>query len=105
MKLGQYLFICSLAIISLTSCRDTNIHTFVCNCEESSKVQQFVSDNMKNSNNMSDEEMEDVIKELLITGVRLNCKQRFLWYDWTGKLLPERNNLDSCDVVYPYYKY
>lgn len=76
---------------------------YVCNCEEAKRAADFVATNLKASNNMSDEEMEDVIIELRRTGILLNCHQRQFICDQNG--YPDwscpSNKLDSCEV-YPF---
>jgi len=49
----------------------------VCNCQEIEKLQAFMNSKViKASNNMSDEEMEDVIAELRRTAIEIYCPQR-----------------------------
>jgi hypothetical protein len=47
----------------------------VCDSTELANARSFVSDNVKNANNMSDEEMEDVIEELTTSGLKLSCRR------------------------------
>jgi hypothetical protein len=78
---------------------DSSQHTrFVCNCEEQKQLQAFVKESIGPANNMSDEEMEDVINQLRKDGIRLYCKQKPVWYkngeiDWT------KQKFDSCEVI------
>lgn len=71
---------------------------WVCSCEEQKKVADFVSKNTSAANNMSDEEMEDVITELRRTGVKLHCQQKLMWQDGNGSINWEKEKLDSCQV-------
>lgn len=66
-----------VSITGLTSC-DQRIkeNVYVCDCEQQKLASKFVSDNMKSANNMSDEEMEDVITQLERTAVKLNCSKK-----------------------------
>lgn len=84
----------------MTSCsNDSYQHLgWVCSCAESQKVSELVTNNIKGANNMSDEEMEDVIAELRRTGIMTLCHQELLWtcqgsmkMDWT------KSKLDSCE--------
>ena len=47
----------------------------VCDSMELANARKFVSDNIKNANNMSDEEMEDVIEQLQWTSITLSCRK------------------------------
>jgi hypothetical protein len=69
-----------LVLGGLVSCMDQTRkeNVYVCNCEQQKAASKFVSDNMKAANNMSDEEMEDVISQLERTGVKLNCPKKRL---------------------------
>ena len=68
--------------IALSSCADKKIRCYVCDKQEKQKVENFVSSNIKNANNMSDEEMEDVIEELTDTAIKLHCRQKYLDSDY-----------------------
>jgi len=89
-----------LAALILTGCARQSLRT-VCTCEQQERVAEFVSDNIAASNNMSDEEMEDVISQLAKTGATAFCDQRLFWYnsfpsdgiDWS------RQKLDSCEAL------
>ena len=52
-----------LLSIIISSCSDRLSRCYVCNEQERLQVADFVSKNIEASNNMSDEEMEDVISE------------------------------------------
>lgn len=73
-------------LIALSSCADKKIRCYVCDKQEKQKVENFVSRNIKNANNMSDEEMEDVIEELTETAIKINCRQKYLDADFNGNL-------------------
>lgn len=66
---------------------------YVCNCEEKEKVTEFLNKNISASNNMSDEEMEDVIIELKRTAVEINCQLKSVYLNL------DDNKLDSCDII------
>ena len=95
MKTAKYI----LAILTfLYSCTGMDAK-FVCTCEQQIKVQEFVERSISPANNMSDEEMEDVIQELWQAGVKMNCGQRVLptdhgWIDWS------KAKLDSCETAF-----
>lgn len=74
MKKLLFIIICAMGIVSCDQRIKENI--YVCDCEQQKLASKFVSDNMKNANNMSDEEMEDVISQLERTGVKLNCSKK-----------------------------
>lgn len=86
-----------LLIIFITSCNYEGVQ-YVCNCEERKQVDEFISKNIKSSNNMSDEEMEDVIKELYKTAVKIKCKQKLVLMNSKGYYL-NGEKLDSCEQV------
>jgi len=67
-----------VGLITLVSCGDQKAkeNVYVCDCEQQKAAAKFVSDNIKGANNMSDEEMEDVISQLERTAVKLNCPKR-----------------------------
>lgn len=74
---------------------------YACDCNQRAKVAQDVKESIKNANNMSDEEMEDVIRQLEQTYVRMHCGERMVngmqhdgWFEIT-----------ESDTTYTYYKY
>lgn len=91
-----------LIIISFISC-DKQDSEWVCSCEETQKVSSFITANMKNSNNMSDEEMEDVIKELRNTAIKINCHQEIMWQSSSGEIDWQKTKLDSCETYQNLY--
>lgn len=88
-----------LISISVASCSDYNRMKYVCSCEQKEKIGDFVSTNVGPSNNMSDEEMEDVIRELYYVAVKLNCEQRLFVVTSQGAIDWDKNTLDSCETV------
>jgi predicted peroxiredoxin len=74
----------------------------VCEQSEGLLVADFVSKNIKSANNMSDEEMEDVISELRKTGIKLYCKQSFVPCNWDNRIIWEKVKKDSLQVFHPY---
>ena len=88
--------------IALSSCADKKIRCYVCDKEEKQKVENFVSSNIKNANNMSDEEMEDVILELTETAIKLNCRQKYLDADFNGNLDYKSIDEKEDETVFPY---
>ena len=92
--LAAILLLCAV----FSSCSDKQDMEWICNCEQQKKVADFVSANTKPANNMSDEEMEDVITELRRTGVKLHCKQRLMWQDREGNIDWKKEKLDTCQV-------
>ena len=77
MKKVLFIIVCMIVI---TSCTDNKVkeNVYVCDCEQQKAAAKFVSDNIQGANNMSDEEMEDVISQLEKTAVKLNCHRKRL---------------------------
>lgn len=79
----------------------------VCSCEEREKLQSFINEKViKASNNMSDEEMEDVIWQLKDTGVDIYCHKQNIYLkkindEWIVD--ESKTKLDSCDNIWSYY--
>jgi hypothetical protein len=86
-------------ILVLASC-DNKTRCYVCNPEENRKAQEFVASNIKAANNMSDEEMEDVIDELFTTSIKLNCRQKMMNCSWDNHVNWSEVEKDSLDVVH-----
>src|SRR6478735_773715 len=95
---------CIILIIGVfTSCENIKKEEeyspfWVCNCEEKKKLELFISSSIKNANNMSDEEMEDVIQQLHTIGYKSICHQKLfimknVGIDWN------KNKLDSCEII------
>lgn len=92
-------------LLTFCSCDDppSLYPCWVCTCQESQKVSEFITDNVKAANNMSDEEMEDVIAELRRTGVMTLCHQELLWkYSGSKKIDWSKSKLDSCETFHGY---
>ena len=100
------------AVFIFTSCEIPQQKThkldtaYVCNCKEKERLEQFLSSTIKDANNMSDEEMEDVIPELRASGVKTFCSQRLLHYKLTGDYWEvdfDRYKKDSCFYIMEEY--
>ena len=91
-----------LTTITLSSCADKKIRCYVCDKQEKEKVENFVSSNIKNANNMSDEEMEDVISQLEETGIKIHCRQEFILTDWNGNIYYDKLNKKKDETIFPY---
>lgn len=92
-------------LLTLISCADKSslYPCWVCTCQESQKVSKFITDNVKAANNMSDEEMEDVISELRSTGIMTICHQKLLWrYSQSKNVDWSKSKLDSCETFHGY---
>lgn len=91
-----------LLTLTVVSCsRSKQKRVYACDCNQRAKVSQNIKESIKDANNMSDEEMEDVISQLETTYVRMNCSQRTVngiqhdgWYEIT-----------ETDTTYTYYQY
>lgn len=88
-----------LVTLTLVSCNH-KARRYVCSCEQRMKVQEFVERSIKPANNMSDEEMEDVVKQLYITGVEMNCENRLIETDSNWNPITP---LDSCEFYHLLY--
>ncbi len=93
-----YILLC----LVLFSCSDKKTRCYVCDEQQRLQVADFVSKNIKSANNMSDEEMEDVISELRNTGIKLYCRQEFVPTAWNGNIIYEEIKKDSLQTYYPY---
>ena len=89
-------------LVALSSCADKKIRCYICDKEEKEKVEKFVSSNIKNANNMSDEEMEDVIEELTNTAIKINCRQKFFDGKFNGDLNYNAIDKKEDETVFPY---
>jgi|688.fasta_scaffold235543_3 hypothetical protein len=87
-----------LAVV-LSGCGSKQRSRYVCNCEEQKQLQAFVKESIKPANNMSDEEMEDVVHQLRVDGIKIYCKQKAVWVDNNGAIDWTKQKFDSCDVV------
>lgn len=66
----------TLSIFVFASCAyDKKQRVYGCTKSQQVKVSEFIQGSIKNANNMSDEEMEDVIIQLERTAVKCNCNQ------------------------------
>ena len=91
-----------LTLIFLISCADKKIRCYVCDANDKAKVSEFVSKNIKDANNMSDEEMEDVISQLEETGIKIHCRQEFILTDWDGNIYYDKLNKKKDETIFPY---
>lgn len=103
MKIKNLLSIAILGL-ALISCSDKKTRCYVCDKNESSQVADFITKNAKSSNNMSDEEMEDVITELRETGIKLYCRQILVNSNWNRNIIWEEVKIDSLEVLHPYLR-
>lgn len=73
--------------LSLSSCGDgVKRKCYSCDEEQKKAVQEFITANTKSANNMSDEEMEDVIIELRETAIKTICNQKYMQVDGNGNI-------------------
>ncbi|RTK94541.1 MAG: hypothetical protein EKK64_08305 [Neisseriaceae bacterium] len=95
----KYLFLPLISLI-LLSCGSSQQSRYVCNCQQQEKLQNFVKESIKPANNMSDEEMEDVIQQLRIEGVKIYCKQQPVWINNNdGSIDWNKQPFDSCQNI------
>lgn len=73
-----------------------------CNCKEQADAAKWVGEHIGTANNMSDEEMEDVIAQLQKTAIQLHCKRRMFMIAKSdgGSILSVP--ADSCLILYDY---
>jgi hypothetical protein len=90
-----------VCVITMISCEYQDSRS-VCNCEEREKVATFISDNIKAANNMSDEEMEDVIRQLEWTAVKTICHREVVWVTSNHYINYDKEKVDSCRSIYSY---
>lgn len=86
-----------LFTIFLFSCKEEVYTDYVCTCtkEQREKASTFVQNSIKNANNMSDEEMEDVIVQLERTSYRLYCSKENISYTFIDGRRQVVSELDS----------
>ena len=100
MKKLSYVFYLVLGTV-IISCSGQDAK-YVCTCEQRENVQQFIERSIKPANNMSDEEMEDVIHQLWVTGVKLNCGVKVMPTDSRNNIDWNEVKIDSCEVAYDF---
>ena len=91
-----------LSILATSCTKEVTDYEYVFSCKQQEKAALFVQSSIKAANNMSDEEMEDVISELTKTSVRLNCSKKQIRYNYNNNSGQREvlSKLDSCEVVY-----
>jgi len=99
-KLTRYTLYTLLCLL-LFSCADKKKLCYVCEQSDNLQVANFISKNIRAANNMSDEEMEDVISELRITGIQLYCKQVYVPCEFDNKIIWEEVKKDSLQTFHP----
>ena len=68
-------YILIFSFILLSSCEEDRVS--YCGTEETSeKIAAFMTENIKEANNMSDEEMEDVVSELYRSAIKIYCVRK-----------------------------
>lgn len=92
--------LCLAFCILLSGCGNEKGRVTICTCEQLEKVGKFVTDNIQSANNMSDEEMEDVITQLEDTGMKIYCQQRTIEINHHGNPDWEVVKLDSCESYF-----
>ena len=99
----KYLFL--LLFLTMLSCtQHYQAPRTVCTCEQSEKVAAAVERSIKNANNMSDEEMEDVVIQLERTYRNTYCRDKMMWIEYEFMGYPNvdwtKSKLDSCESLY-----
>lgn len=96
-----------LSCVVICSCNNDSqpADKYVCNCEEKAKLQEYVANSIKSANNMSDEEMEDVLAELRTGGIKMFCRQKqvYVFPNEFGKIDWQKTKLDSCESIMELY--
>jgi len=65
--------------ITFVGCASDEYKAYACNSEQRKEMSQFLKESIKSANNMSDEEMEDVIRELENVAIKTHCTQTKIW--------------------------
>lgn len=101
MPVNKIIILLLLATIGVGCSRPTQRRVYACDCKQMAEVSKNIKESISNANNMSDEEMKDVIIQLERTFVRTNCNQRMVdgiqhdgWFEITAK-----------DTIYTYFYY
>lgn len=89
-----------LLLLIIVGCGNQRHLRTVCNCEQKKELKEFVQKSIGSANNMSDEEMEDVIIQLEASGSNIICEQKIIIFSPSGLLLKNESKLDSCDTVF-----
>lgn len=89
-----------LITLLVWSCGSKQDDRYVCTCEENKEASAFVERNIKAANNMSDEEMEDVIKELTRTAIKFKCHQEVVWLKKPFTIDWSKQEVDSCKTIH-----
>jgi len=102
-KLSYALYI--LLCLVFTACSDGSndykeVQRTFCTCDEREKMAEWLTDNMQKANNMSDEEMEDVIRQLQRTAVFMFCHTKNVKVNKYGTYDLNSFKLDSCEVMW-----
>lgn len=90
----------------LTSCYSETKRkklVYTCNCEQQAKASSFVKETIGAANNMSDEEMEDVISQLERTSIKLHCSQTYKDIIYRDGFIVEILDVKPEEIIYPYY--
>jgi hypothetical protein len=91
-----------LSLFALTSCvHHGQERVYGCSPSQQKKVSEFIATSIKNANNMSDEEMEDVISQLERTAVHCNCSQYVVEVEYSDSRADILQRTDSLN----YYRY
>lgn len=96
-------FIILMLSLFLFSCSSSIQDKYVCNCKQKKEVQEFVANHIKDANNMSDEEMEDVIAQLRVTAIKTICQQKPVWINHDGSVDWNKQKVDSCESIMDVY--
>lgn len=85
-------------ILTLIGCEvvEQSQWVYVCPTSTIEKRADFIKSSIKNANNMSDEEMEDVISQLEVSSNQLYCSRQLL----TQTKIRQLNLIDSIKIVY-----
>lgn len=88
-----------MLFICFACAHDTERYGWVCTKEQKTQVQKFISDNIKGANNMSDEEMEDVIDALYRNGVKTICDCKNVKYEIKDATIKKVYNLNEGETL------
>lgn len=80
----------------LSACAEPSKPMHVCSCSDMEKVTSWIAGQVKAANNMSDEEMEDVLYALRGVAISTHCPLRMVRIDVQGSPVA----LDSCATYF-----
>ncbi len=88
-----------LCVICFGCIHDTERYLWVCTSQQKDQLQKFILESIKPANNMSDEEMEDVIDAIYRNGVKAICNCKSVKYSVKDGVIIKVYNLDKDETL------